>query len=120
MDYDDDAAPEGFEFKMIDRLYFQRTFASTLVTGTAQSEVRTSLVDAISELQKKLPEEKFDRLIDISQELAITPLSFYFGCVVNEISRGRIKRILIKKIIKHPILLRNEIVRRILLTINKR
>lgn len=112
-------ALDGFEFKMIDRLYFQRTFASTLVTGTAQSEVQASWVDAISELQKKLPKEKIDRLIEISQELDIPPLIFYFGCVINGISCGRIRNILIKKIIKHPLLLRNGIVRKIFLTINR-
>lgn len=106
-------ALDGFEFKMIDRLYFQRTFASTLVTGTAQTEVQASLVDAIAELKKKLPEEKFDRLIDISQELDIPPLSFYYGCVQNGIACDRIRKILIKKLIRRPILLGNRFVGRI-------
>lgn len=109
-------ALEGFEFKMIDRLYFQRTFASTLVTGTAQSDIRASLVDAISELQKKLP-KKIDRLIDISENLNLPPLNFYYGCVQNGISRERIRKILIKKLIKHPMLMRKGLVGRIFLTL---
>jgi glycosyltransferase involved in cell wall biosynthesis len=108
-------ALDGFEFKMIDRIYFQRTFASTLVTGTAQVEVRRSLVDAISELQKNLSKEKFDRLIDITQGLDVPPMNFYYACVQNEISCNRIRKILIKKILKRPILLRNNFVRRIFL-----
>jgi hypothetical protein len=108
-------ALDGFEFKMIDRLYFQRTFASTLVTGTAQTEVQASLVDAIAELEKKLPKEKIDRLIDISQGMNLPPFGFYYGCVQNGIACDRIRKILIKKLIKRPMLTLNGFVGRIFL-----
>jgi hypothetical protein len=110
-------ALSGFEFKMIDRIYFQRTFASTLVFGTSKFDVRASLVDVISELKKKLPKKKFDYLIDISQELDFPPLKFYYGCVQNEISCSRIRKILIKKVIKQPMLIRNGFVTRSLLAL---
>lgn len=109
-------ALDGFEFKMIDRLYFQRTFASTLVSGTAQAEVRASLVDAIAELNKKLPKDTIDRLIDISQEMDLPPFSFYYGCVQNGIACDRIRKIVMKKLMKRPTLIRNGFVRRIFLS----
>lgn len=106
-------ALEGFEFKMVDRLIFERTFASTLVVGAAQSDVRESLVDAIATLRFKFSKEQFDRLIEASRELELPPLCFYYACVKNEIMPKKIKNILIKKMIKSPRLIQNELTRKI-------
>lgn len=94
----------GFEFEMTDRLLFERRFATTLHNSIKYEDYISAVVDAISELELVVKTESLKLLIDSSQSMLFPPAVFYYACIKNNFLKKRIKKIILKKSIKNPML----------------
>lgn len=110
-------ALNDYEFKMIDELLFERKFASTMIVGTKLNDSIEAMVDSVSELKSVITLGDFKKLIDTNLVPKQQPFNFYYSCVKNNIFKKRIKKMLYRKCVKRPVLLRRKIVWRILLGI---
>jgi len=97
-------AYNGFEFEMIDRLYFNREFASTAINHSYQ-DMLDAVVDSMESLKKKMGEDEFEVLINRAFRLKNIPVLFISTLIKMGYSKKKIFKYIIKKSIKTPKLL---------------
>jgi len=94
-------AYNGFEFEMIDRLYFNREFASTAVDHS-YNDMLNAVVDSMESLKKRMSENEFEILIRRSFSLTNVPVLFISTLIKMGYSKQKLLNYIIKKSIKNP------------------
>jgi hypothetical protein len=94
-------AHHGFEFEMIDRLYFNREFASTAIDYSYE-DMLNAVVDSMEFLKKRMSENKFEILIQSSFRLENIPVLFISTLIKMGYSKRELFNYIIKKSIKNP------------------
>ena len=108
-------AMKGFRFEMTDELLMWRVGASTSLAGKdgeAYKKFLEIVDDSFNYFLEKVSEEEVSGLIRLSTEPKIKPWLFYYSLLQKSAYKEQIKRIIIKELIKNPLLLRNILVRK--------
>jgi glycosyltransferase involved in cell wall biosynthesis len=105
-----------FEFEMVDRIFFNREFASTASgPNYSYSNIKDSFSDAISCLKSDLPEEKFEVLLEkFKSTTNFSPFLFNVLIENKYLKVSDFRRRLFKEIIKKPFCIRNREIRKML------
>lgn len=109
-------AMKGFRFEMMDELLIWREGASTSLAGKG-SEVQDKFLEVVDDsfiyFLDKVTVEQVRKLIQLSTRTDMKPWIFYYALLQDKQYKKQIKMILIKEIIRNPMLLRHDMVRRV-------
>lgn len=106
-------AIHGFRFEMIDEMILIRTYAST-ATETDETIILDSLDDAFKQLLEKTNEADIAKLLEMSITREFKPYRIYFALAQDKRFKKRIRRILFGQLLLHPLLLRNQTVKKLI------
>ncbi len=107
-------AIKGFRFEMIDEMILIRMDASTATVHTSMEEILDSRDDAFSELLQVTETDDIDKLLSISTTLSQKPLNFYYALAQDPRFKKRIAKIFRNELIRHPLLIRKRIARKLI------
>lgn len=108
-------AINGFRFEMMDEMIFHRTYASTLTTDTSLEDSLASLDDAFKEFLLIINANQIEKLVTMSTSLEHSPYGFYYAIAQEKRFQKRLFRLVIKKILRRPLLLRNKLVQKLMI-----
>ncbi len=107
-------ALKGFRFEMMDDMILMRTYASTATVQTKVEDVLESLDDAFKNFIQVADKDKIDDLLNISTSVDDKPFRFYYALAQDPRFEKRIKSILLKVLIKHPLEMKNKVVQKLM------
>ncbi|HMO51479.1 MAG TPA: glycosyltransferase family A protein [Kiritimatiellia bacterium] len=108
-------ANREFSFVMIDQLYMRRKFSSTLPDNTPLARRMEAGEAAIRDLRLVLRDDDILATLKASFDLKVPPTAFYYACAKNRLSRPGIKRHLLLKGLRYPLLWKDPLAIRTLL-----
>lgn len=107
-------ALKGFRFEMIDDMILMRTYASTATVQTKIEDVLESLDDAFKIFIQVNDKDNIDNLLNISTSVKDRPFRFYYALAQDPRFEKRIKKILLQTLIRHPLQMKNKVVRKLM------
>ena len=107
-------AMQGFRFEMIDEMVLIRKGSSTAIQESGEDRYLKELDDAFEHFMQKVEKQNINKLIRVSLKRKIKPLYFYHAIAQDSNYHKQIKQILIREIIKKPLMLRSILVRKLI------
>ncbi|GIU00476.1 hypothetical protein TSL6_09820 [Sulfurovum sp. TSL6] len=107
-------AMNGFRFEMIDEMILNRTAASTALQEAGEDRYLDELDDAFKYLIKQVDQQSISKLISMSAQQKIKPFYFYHAVIQDGYHKKQIKTIIMREIIKKPLLLRTLLIRKLI------
>lgn len=105
---------KGFRFEMIDEMILMRLDASTATLDTPLEEILDARDDAYRQVLQMTEKNDIDKLLNISLTLSQKPFNFYYALAQDSRFKKRIKTIFRNELIRHPLLIRKKIVRKLI------
>lgn len=106
-------AIHGFRFEMMDEMIFIRKYAST-VTERDEATILDSLDNAFSYLFEATNTEDINKLLVMSKKLQEKPYRIYYALAQDPRFKKRIKDILFRELLVHPLLIKRKLIRKLL------
>lgn len=107
-------ALQGFRFEMIDEMVLNRAGSSTAIQEAGETRYLSELDDAFKYFLLKVDSDAIKKIIIKSQRQKVKPLYFYYAITQKSDYKKKIKQILIREIIKNPLMIRSILVQKLL------
>jgi len=107
-------ALHGFRFEMIDEMIFIREDASTLTSETKANDFLEAYDDAYKYFMSAASEKEIVGLLSTSTYLQDKPFYCYYSIAQDRRFIKKIKKIIIRELIAHPLQVKKKIVRKLL------
>ncbi len=103
----------GFRFEMMDEMIFIRKYASTAME-TDEGVILDSLDDAFKQLLEVSNEEDINKLLKMTERRQFKPYRIYYALAQDSRFKKHIKRIVLRELLSHPLLIKSKLVRKLL------
>ena len=106
-------AMNGFRFEMTDEMIFNRTYASSAVEGRSIDDFLDSIDDAIEHLLMHVSKEDLKKVLAISTSKDYKPFHVYYAVAKDSYFKKQMMNIIIKQLIRHPFMLKDKTIRKL-------
>ena len=106
-------AINGFRFEMMDEMILIRKYASTS-TEIDIEIILDALDDAFKYLLEATDEKEINALLTVSTMRQIKPYRAYYALAQDSRFKKRIKGIVFRELLSHPLLIKNKLIRKLL------
>jgi len=104
----------GFRFEMTDEMLFYREGSSTALVYENDDVYLSEMDDAFKYFIEKVSDEQLKKLLSMTIAMPNKPLYFLYAMAQKKSLAPQIKKILFKALLKHPLTLRNSVMKRTL------